>query len=129
MQEKFLNQEVLILKKDGTETTGIIKYWIQEYGEREYILINSECIYVDEIKYIELISEKEFINNFNKDVFITLKDGTTVEGHCETFTRSIDSDYDEPELTIATSKGYVVVNYSEVKNIEIIKKDNNESSE
>ena len=121
MKEKYLNQNVEVIKKNGKTTTGIILYWIQENGEREYILINNECIYIDEIEFIQLVTEKDFINHFNKNVRVTMKDGDVFTGHCETITRSADSEYDEPELTIASSKGYYIdVKYSEVEKVENI---------
>ena len=64
--------------------------------------------------------EQDFISHFSKSVKITMKSGNTIIGHCETFTRSIDSDYDEPELTIATKDGYIGVRYSEVDKVEDI---------
>lgn len=120
MKEKYLNKEVFIRQKNDKQTIGKILYWIQEQGEREYILINNECIYVDDIEFMELKYEHEFISHFNKNIRIVLKNKKAIEGHCETFTRSIDSDYDEPELTIATKDGYIGVRYSEVDKIEDI---------
>lgn len=62
--------------------------------------------------------EQDFIKHFNKNVKVLLKNKKILEGHCETFTRSIDSDYNEPELTIATKNGRIAVCYSEVEKIE-----------
>ncbi len=118
MREKYLNKEVFIRQKNDKQTIGKILYWIQEQGEREYVLINNECIYVDDIEFIELKDEHEFISHFNKNVKVILKNKKILEGHCETFTRSIDSDYNEPELTIATKDGYIGVRYSEVEKKE-----------
>ena len=58
--------------------------------------------------------EHEFIKYFNQDVIIVFKDFSTLSGHCETITRKEDSEYSEPELTIASSKGYIEVDYSDV---------------
>ena len=62
--------------------------------------------------------EQDFISHFSKNVKITMKSGNIISGHCETFTRAVDSDYNEPELTIATKDGYIGVRYSEVEKIE-----------
>ncbi len=120
MKKEFLNKEVEITKKNGKKIIGKVLYWIQEQGEREYILINDECIYIDEIKFIFLLSEINFINHFDKDVIITFKSGKIIEGHVETITRSVDSDNNQPSLTIATNDGYIDVLYSEVKQIKDI---------
>ena len=118
MRERYLNKEVFIRQKNGKQIVGKILYWVEEQGEREYILINDECIYVDEIEFIELKDEHDFIRHFNKNVKVLLKNGNILDGHCETFTRSADSDYNEPELVIATPKGYIGIRYSEVEEIE-----------
>lgn len=54
MNDDLLNKNVVVVQKNGKLTQGIILYWVQEQGEREYILINSECIYIDDIKEIKL---------------------------------------------------------------------------
>ena len=72
----------------------------------EYYPVEENAITDDE--------EHEFISYFNKDVIIVFKNFKTLSGHCETFTRKVDSDYNEPELTIASKKGYIAVRYSEV---------------
>ena len=38
--------------------------------------------------------------HFNKNIRVVFKDGKTIEGHCDTFTRKEDSDCNEPELTV-----------------------------
>ena len=70
MREKYLNKEVFIRQKNGKQIVGKILYWVEEQGEREYILINDECIYADEIEFIELKDEYDFIRHFNKNVKI-----------------------------------------------------------
>lgn len=54
MNDDLLNKNVVVVQKNGKLTRGIILYWVQEQGEREYILINSECIYIDDINEIKL---------------------------------------------------------------------------
>ena len=54
MNDDLLNKYVVVVQKNGKLIQGIILYWVQEQGEREYILINSECIYIDDIKEIKL---------------------------------------------------------------------------
>lgn len=61
--------------------------------------------------------ERKFISHFNKNIRVVFKDGKTVEGHCDTFTRKEDSDCNEPELTVETKDGYIGFSYSEVKEI------------
>ena len=117
MKKEFLNKEVEITKKNGKKIIGKVLYWIQEQGEREYILINDECIYIDEIEFIFLLSEINFINHFDKNVIVSLKSGKTIEGHVETITRSVDSDNNQPSLTIATNDGYYEVEYNDVESI------------
>ena len=68
----------------------------------------------------EDINEYDFISHFGKNVIIKLIDGSTVEGHCETFTRAVDSESDLPELSIATNKGLIGITYNEVYEIEDI---------
>lgn len=68
----------------------------------------------------EDIDEYDFISHFGKNVIIKLIDGTTVEGHCETFTRAVDAESDLPELSIATNKGLIGITYNEVYEIEDI---------
>lgn len=53
MNEKYLNKNVVVYEKNGTITRGEILYWVQEQGEKEYILINDKCIYVENIRYIQ----------------------------------------------------------------------------
>ena len=67
-----------------------------------------------EIYNITNEEEAEFISYFNKDVIIVFNDFKTISGHCETFTRKEDSDYNESELTINSKEGHIVVNYSDV---------------
>ena len=117
MKKEFLDKEVEITKKNGKKIVGKILYWIQEQGEREYILINNECIYIDEIEFIFLLSEINFLKHFNKDVIITLKNGKEFKGHVETFTRSVDSDNNQPSLTVATSDGYYEIEYNDVDKV------------
>ena len=118
MREKYLNKEVFIRQKNGKQIVGKILYWVEEQGEREYILINDECIYADEIEFIELKDEHDFIRHFNKNVKVLLKNRKILDGHCEIFTRAADSDYNEPELVISTPKGHIGIRYSEVEKIE-----------
>lgn len=54
MNNDLLNKNVVVVQKNGKLTKGIILYWVQEQGERDYILINNECIYIDDIKEIKL---------------------------------------------------------------------------
>ena len=54
MNDDLLNKNVVVVQKNGKLTKGIILYWVQEQGERDYILINNECIYIDDIKEIKL---------------------------------------------------------------------------
>lgn len=54
MNNDLLNKNVVVVQKNGKLTKGIILYWVQEQGERQYILINDECIYIDDIKEIKL---------------------------------------------------------------------------
>ena len=60
------------------------------------------------------IAEYDFISYFDKDVIVVLKNGKTLSGHCETITRKVDTDYDDPELTISSKDGYIGVEYSDV---------------
>lgn len=53
MNEKYLNKNVVVYEKNGTMTKGEILYWVQEQGEKEYILINDKCIYVENIRFIQ----------------------------------------------------------------------------
>lgn len=57
MEQKYVNKNVRIIQNNGKITYGKILYWIEEMGERPYILINNQCIYVDEIKSIEEVTE------------------------------------------------------------------------
>lgn len=66
------------------------------------------------------MEEKEFIKHFGKDVEIILDTGEEVKGHCESFTRSIDSDNGIASLVIATPDGYFEVFQNEVKEIKKI---------
>lgn len=61
--------------------------------------------------------EKYFLSHFGNNVRVILKDGNVVEGYCESFTRKEDSNYDDPELTIESKKGHIVVEFSDVKEI------------
>ena len=53
MNEKYLNKNVVVYERNGTITKGEILYWVQEQGEKEYILINDKCIYVENIRFIQ----------------------------------------------------------------------------
>lgn len=53
MNEKYLNKNVVVYERNGTMTKGEILYWVQEQGEKEYILINDKCIYVENIRFIQ----------------------------------------------------------------------------
>ena len=53
MSEKYLNKKVIVYEKDNTITKGKILYWIKEQDEKEFILINNKCIYVEDIQFIE----------------------------------------------------------------------------
>lgn len=106
-----------------------------EKYERKEIALGGCTIYEDEEQPVyhcyhcnkdffknmkEDINEYDFINHFGKNVIIKLIDGSTVEGHCETFTRAVDSESDLPELSIATNKGLIGITYNEVYEIEDI---------
>ena len=106
-----------------------------EKYERKKIALGGCTIYEDEEQPVyhcyhcnkdffknmkEDINEYDFINHFGKNVIIKLIDGSTVEGHCETFTRAVDSESDLPELSIATNKGLIGITYNEVYEIEDI---------
>lgn len=57
MSEEYLNKKVRILENNGIITYGEILYWVEEKGERPFILINNKCIYIDEIKEIKEIED------------------------------------------------------------------------
>lgn len=71
-------------------------------------------IYRDLPPDITTEDEHDFISYFDKDVIIVLKNFKTLSGHCESFTRKEDTDYSNPELTINTKEGHIVVEYSDV---------------
>lgn len=53
MNNKYLNKKVIVHEKDNKITKGIILYWVKEQDEKEFILINDKCIYVEDIQFIE----------------------------------------------------------------------------
>lgn len=65
------------------------------------------------------MTEQEFLNFYNKDVIVTLKDNTSISGHVYTFTRSGDSDNGIASISLESSQGYIEIMQNEVKQITI----------
>ncbi len=101
---KFLSQTNKMSIEDMEDIYDYLDDYFKEYNKKITYKLSDE-------------EEKKFISHFNKDVELLLKNGKIINGHCDTFTRKEDSDYFEPELTIATSEGYIIVLYHEVEKI------------
>ncbi len=66
------------------------------------------------------MTEEKFIKYYGKDVEIKLNSGETITGHCESFTRAVDSDTKVASLTIATQDGYFEIYQNDVTEIKTI---------
>ena len=137
MKDKLTKEQIALLEKYNIdynvktkkELSINIDYVMTDYVDsndeptEDFLIIEKlyDEIYKNLSSNVTAEEEKTFISNFGKNVRIIYKNGDIVEGHCETFTRKADSDYDEPELTIATKDGYICVEYNDVKEIIEVK--------
>lgn len=66
------------------------------------------------------MTELEFLKHFEKHIKVTLRNGNVVEGFCSSFCRSNDDPSGRANITIDSKQDSIVINYEDVKEIEII---------